>query len=208
MNKKQLILAAAVATLIAPAVSLAEETGFYVAPSLGFIDYEKDRESDPKIGGELEDDLIWSLGFGYRFDSPWAVEAVYKFGESEILSTFPKTDVEFRALHLDALYHIENDTRLQPYVAFGIGHLDGESDGSPLTKHENNLNAGGGFKYQLNDCIAARSDFRVFRASDDAHIDLVFSLGLQLTLGTRGGQCALVDGDSSGYAAAAAPAEA
>ena len=83
MNKIYFTAAVAAVALAQSSISVAEDSGFMVTPSIGFFDYEDDRVEAPAITGELDDDFFGSLGLGYRFANPWAVELVYKYGETE-----------------------------------------------------------------------------------------------------------------------------
>lgn len=176
--KKTVGVAALATTILAlPAISLGEESGLTLTPSIGYFDYENDRSF------EIKDDAFGSLGLGYRFDNPWQLELVYKYGESEIKGT--DTDVDYHGWHLDGLYHLTSGDRLTPYLAIGAGYVEAEADmaGVGSTAYESNLNAGAGIKYALNDWSSLRTDLRAFRDFDDDNVDLAVSLGLQFLLG-------------------------
>ncbi|MGB5325491.1 MAG: OmpA family protein, partial [Pseudomonadales bacterium] len=171
--------------------------------SVGFMDYEDDRVKDPALGVEFDDDLFGSIGLGYRFDNPWGIELVYNYGEAD---TDPKstTDITYQGIHLDGLYHFDNDSNVTPYLAFGGGYVENELDDgtASTTPDETNLNAGGGVKIALNDLLSLRGDLRAFREFDEHHVDLAASIGLQFLFGGKNaGRAAIA---SAGVAAAAA----
>ena len=182
MNKKYLIAAFAATAMVLSGASIAEDSGFMITPSIGMFDYEDDRINDPVRPAELDHDLFGSLGVGYRFNSPWALELVYKYGETETTTATP-SDVDYQGIHVDGLYHFDNDSRITPYLAFGGGYAETEADDTSKTIDETNLNAGGGFKFALNDLLSLRADLRAFREFDEHYVDLAASLGLQFLFG-------------------------
>ena len=196
MNKIYFTAAVAAVALAQSSISVAEDSGFMVTPSIGFFDYEDDRIEAPVITGELDDDLFGSLGLGYRFANPWAVELVYKYGETETKTT--SVDVKYQGVHLDGLYHFDNDSNLTPYLAFGAGYAELESDANSKDVDETNLNAGGGVKFALNDLLSLRADLRAFRDFDEKNIDVAASLGLQFLFGGEKPAVTAVDGDADG----------
>ncbi|MGB5324774.1 MAG: porin family protein, partial [Pseudomonadales bacterium] len=174
MNKRKIYAAVFAAATILPSVAMAEGSGFTITPSVGFMDYEDDRNTDPDSpvpGKELDDDLFGSIGLGYRFDSPWGIELVYQYAETETDENAPTIDVNYQGVHLDGLYHFDNDSNITPYLAFGGGWAEVENDATSGTNDETNLNAGGGVKIALNDLLSLRGDLRAFREFDEHHVD-------------------------------------
>lgn len=215
MNKTRIYAAVLAAATALPAAVLAERSGFTVTPSVGFMDYEDDRSMDPAFSGgtpnlggaEIDDDLFGSLGLGYRFASPWGIELVYKYGEAD---TDPKSpvDVTYQGVHLDGLYHFDNDSNVTPYLAFGGGYVEAEleSGSTSITPDETNLNAGGGLKIALSDLLSLRADLRAFREFDEHHVDVAASLGLQFLFGGKDSGRAAAASAAAASAAAAKPA--
>ncbi len=138
MNKKYLIAAFAATAMVLSGASIAEDSGFMITPSIGMFDYEDDRINDPVRPAELDHDLFGSLGVGYRFNSPWALELVYKYGETETTTATP-SDVDYQGIHVDGLYHFDNDSRITPYLAFGGGYAETEADDTSKTIDETNV---------------------------------------------------------------------
>ncbi|MEP2619231.1 MAG: OmpA family protein [Marinomonas sp.] len=148
-----------------------QQSGFTVTPSIVFYNMDSDRDT--------KDDEAYSLGLGYQFDNPWAVEFVYLNADSELSNS--NTDIDVDQYRLDALYHLptNHSLNLTPYLAAGVGTADFSN---PSTNNAQ-FNAGGGLKYALNDNLALRADFRLLNDVEDDHIDHMTSVGLQMTFG-------------------------
>ncbi|BFM49912.1 OmpA family protein [Marinomonas sp. THO17] len=169
--KRTMISSLVAAASFSSAAFAQPQSGFTLTPSIGHYDMDKDRDE--------ENDTAYSLGFGYQFDNPWAVEFVYLNADTKSAQTGNKVDLD--QYRLDALYHLPNVSRykLIPYLAAGVGTTDFSSN------PDNNLdiNAGGGLKYALTDTLALRADFRLVNDVEDHHLDRVSTLGLQMTFG-------------------------
>jgi len=172
---KRTLISSLVAAASFSSVALAQpQPGFTITPSIGHYDMDNDRDE--------ENDTAYSLGLGYQFDNPWAVEFVYLNADTESAQTGDKVDVD--QYRLDGLYHLPNVSRynLTPYLAAGVGTTDFSSN--PDNNVE--INAGGGLKYAINDSLALRADFRLVNDVEDHHVDKVSSIGLQMTFGHKG----------------------
>ncbi|KZN13878.1 OmpA family protein [Marinomonas sp. TW1] len=172
---KRTLISSLVAAASFSSIALAQpQSGFTITPSIGHYDMDNDRDE--------ENDTAYSLGLGYQFDNPWAVEFVYLNADTESAQTGNKVDVD--QYRLDGLYHLPNVSRynLTPYLAAGVGTTDFS------TNADNNveINAGGGLKYAINDSLALRADFRLVNDVEDHHVDKVSSIGLQMTFGHKG----------------------
>lgn len=152
-------------------LALAQQAGFTITPSIGYYNMDDDRDT--------KDDEAYSLGLGYQFDNPWAVEFVYLNADTSLSSS--STDVDVDQYRLDALYHLPTNysLNLTPYLAAGIG----AADFSEPSTNNTQLNAGGGVKYALNDSLSLRADFRLLNDVEDNHVDHMTSVGLQMTFG-------------------------
>ncbi|ETX12349.1 flagellar motor protein MotB [Marinomonas ushuaiensis DSM 15871] len=148
-----------------------QQAGFTITPSIGYYNMDDDRNT--------KDDEAYSLGLGYQFNNPWALEFVYVNADTSFSSS--NTDVDVDQYRLDALYHLptSNSTNLTPYLAAGIGKADFSNPSANNTQ----LNAGGGVKYALNDSLSLRADFRLLNDQEDHHLDHMTSVGLQMTFG-------------------------
>lgn len=153
--------------------ALAEDSGFTLTPAVNYIDFDSDRSLDEEVFG--------SIGLGYRFASPWQLELVYGQGEAETKTG--NVDVDFKTLHLDALYHFGEQDAVTPYLVAGAGHVDYDSDVAGGDDKESNINAGAGIKFGLSDMFALRTDLRAYRDFEHENIDFVASLGLQVLFG-------------------------
>ena len=170
--RKRTIVGGIIAASSISTVALAAPTeGFTISPSIGYYDFDSDRDTD--------NDAAYSLGLGYQFDNPWAVEFTYLNADSEKNGQ----DVGVDEYRLDGLYHFSefSNTSITPYVAAGVGIAD-FSDASDSTNAF--VNAGGGLKYAINDALSLRADFRLIKDVEDNHLDNLTSLGVTYTFGT------------------------
>lgn len=178
-----IIAASSISTL-----ALAAPTeGFTISPSIGYYNFDNDRKTD--------NDTAYSLGLGYQFNSPWAVEFNYLNADSK--KSGQKVGVnEYR---LDGLYSLPEfkNTNLTPYLAAGVGTADFSK-----ASDSNNafVNAGGGVKYAINDALALRADFRLVKDVEDNHLDNITTVGVQYTFGTSHKSAASDNSDSDAYA--------
>lgn len=162
-----------------------QQEGFTLTPSIGYYNMDDDRD--------IKDDKAYSLGLGYQFNNPWAVEFVYLNADTERSSSGSNVDVD--QYRLDGLYHLPTirSANLTPYLAAGVGTTDFGNSSS----HNNiQLNAGGGLKYAVNDTVSLRADFRLVDDVEDHHLDNITSLGVQMTFGRPAARTA---SDDSGY---------
>ncbi|NLW03820.1 MAG: OmpA family protein [Pseudomonadaceae bacterium] len=159
--------------VVASSITLAQAqpaTGFTLAPSVGYYNFDSDRG--------VKDEVAYSLGLGYQFSNPWAVEFVYLNANSENKAT--RADIDVDQFRVDALYHLTSGSKLTPYLAAGVGIID-------FSAGPNNaiVNAGVGVKYAFNDLVSLRGDFRLIDDVEDSEIDTVTTLGLHFLFGTK-----------------------
>lgn len=154
------------------ATTLADEIpGVTVSPMLGYT-FLKD---------DIENAGHWSLGLGYQFNNPWAVEFMYSDLSTDI--TNQAVDLDFTRWQIDGLYHTEQIGDIRPYFAFGVGEADydfsnGQSDSDPL------FNVGVGAKYALGESnTSLRGDFRLLNGGGRNQASIAMSLGIQHVFG-------------------------
>lgn len=164
-NKRTLIVCLIAASSAAQAQP---EEGFTVAPSIGYYNMDNHRG--------IENDTALSLGLGYQFGNPWAVEFVYVNADSE--TSAGGSSIDANQFRLDGLYHLTERNQFTPYLAAGVGTTD-------LSPGNNNalINAGGGVKYALNDALSLRGDFRLIRDVEDHELDNLTTIGLHFVFG-------------------------
>ncbi|QUX94141.1 flagellar motor protein MotB [Marinomonas sp. CT5] len=168
---KRTLLSSIIAASSLSTLALAQQQeGFTITPSIGYYNMDSDRDT--------KDDKAYSLGLGYQFNNPWAVEFVYLNADSKQNGA----DVDVDQYRLDGLYHLPNISTLNltPYLAAGVGTADFSNGGNNNTQ----VNAGGGLKYAINDTVSLRADFRLVDDVEDHHLDNVTSLGVQMTFGS------------------------
>ncbi len=148
--------------------------GAYIVPSLGYLSFDSETN--------LEDEAAWSLGAGYQFDSPWAVELVYLASDTE--SELAAVDIDYQHYRLDALYHFAGGDNWSPFAVAGIGEGSLEADGGDkVDQTESNLGIGVlGF---FADNWAVRSDLRAVFPMDQEQVHGLFNIGLSYFFGSR-----------------------
>lgn len=187
-NSSTLFNAVLLASLLPLSATAEENSGFTLTPSLGYFMFDEDRQ--------LEDDAFASLGLGYRFDSPWELEAVYAAANTE---NEAGVDSDFRQYRLDGLYHLESDGKLTPYLAAGYAYNDFENKaGNDDTR--STVNGGGGVNYSINENASIRGDIRAFlEPGQSVVLDLAFSLGLRYAFAEKAAPAPVIgDGDNDG----------
>ena len=126
-----------------------DHSGFTISPMLGYYNFDADRE--------VKDEPLFSLGLGYQFNSPWAVEFIYVGARTQ--DSRRDVDVDFDQYHLDGIYNFNRNGDFQTYLAAGIGESEYERRRSDHV--ETNINVGGGLKYFLSPKLSMRGDLRL-----------------------------------------------
>ena len=149
-----------------------DHSGFTISPMLGYYNFDSDRN--------VKDEYLYSIGLGYQFNSPWAVEFVYLGSRSE-RSRGGDYDIDLDQIRLDGLYHFNRNGNFQPYLAAGIG--ESEFTRRSADHVETNLNFGGGAKYFLSPKLSMRGDVRMISSLDEEQVDMAVSVGLHYAFG-------------------------
>ena len=160
--------------LIAAPQLHAEKQGVYLFPAAGFYHFAT-RED------ELDEGAFFSLGLGYQFNDSWSTELTYLGMDTEAPGD---QDVEMRQVRLDALYHLERNGRIQPFMAIGLGENEFEANGQSI--EDTQLNLGTGIKVFFNDRISWRTDFRLINSLDYEEFDVALSTGVEFFFGRVG----------------------
>ncbi len=166
MKKVRQLLAAIAISALTVHVA-AEEPGITINGGVGFMEFDD--------GRALDNDYLWTIGAGYRFDNPFAIEVAYLSANANGTDTSP--DADHDQWRVDGLFHLGADSGyLTPFLSAGIGN--GTFDYSVREDDETIINFGVGAKYALTDTMAFRSDLKLFRGSDtdDNDVALIFSL--------------------------------
>jgi OOP family OmpA-OmpF porin len=166
--------------LIVPALALATSAALaddhsghmYLNPALGYQDFDSDRN--------LDEEELMSLGFGYRYDSNWAMEFRVLASEPEIEGT--NADIDLLQYNWSALYHLGKTGNFDPFLAFGIGHADFDANGAD--NKDTQLNAGLGFLYHFAERWSFRTEARGL-VSDSSDTDSMILAGVQYAFGQK-----------------------
>ena len=168
MSISQIILRPATVALLiifAIAAQAEEKTGVTISPMVGATNF------DEGIG----EDLHWSLGLGYQFNNPLAIEFVYSEADADNDRT--GADLDFTRWHVNGLYHLNKIGGYRPYITLGAGR--GEYDFSAGTRDTETLvNVGLGVKYEFAENTSLRSEFKFFNGNDLDVAEYAFSIGL------------------------------
>lgn len=184
-KKKTLNLLITAALLGVAANATAERAGMWdISPMIGQHDFSGDQ--DLERGNSL------GLWIGHHIDEQWAVEMAYSTLNSESSNT--NMDVDGSMLRLDALYHINQNDALTPYLAAGLGRIKLEPDGGS-SNTESLINVGGGIKYAFNEALSARADLRFIRADDENNTALM--VGINYLFGAKTAPI-MMDSDGDG----------
>lgn len=157
--------------LCAMSISAAEEPGATITPGVGLAFFGSDRN--------LDNDNLFSLRGGYRFDSPWAIELGYLTSDPDVDTGVGGADIS--AWHLDGLYHFGDRDMISPFLSFGVGK--GEADYGAIDVDESMLNLGVGAKYFFAERTALRTDVKLFRGSDTGDLDIGLIVSLHHNFG-------------------------
>lgn len=163
-------LVVALSLLCAFAVAADERPGgFTLYPHVGM-----------SMGSDIKNSTHHGLGVGYRFNSPWAIEAVYQGVGSEA----DKAKVDVEAWRIDGLYHMETSGKWEPYVSMGAGGAKYRYDFLP-DRDAVVVNAGFGTKWAMSERTSWRADLRLVHGSDANEVSTIFSFGIQHRFGKR-----------------------
>lgn len=147
------------------------QSGFTVSGMTGHYEF------DNKL--ELDGSPFGSIGLGYKFANPWALELAYLTTSTEFSNN--GTDLDLEQVRLDVLYHFPRQGKAQPYLVAGAGNqtLDtGES------WDNTSLNVGFGLNYFITDGLSVRGDLRLFNDVDYEDTNYGMGLGLRYLFGT------------------------
>lgn len=199
MAKRMMALMATMtvsATLLLAAVpASAQENNqahrWHISVMGGGIDFEGDEP--------LDDALLGALALGYDISPRWTLEGVLAFCP-ELESSYRRdwatgerisrlgeaagsdlTETSALRFALDGLLHLAPGSRIDPYLAAGLGLAVYEHDFDE--RYEPLLRAGGGLFANLSDRWALRLDSRAVITGTDTEFNLVTTAGLVFSFG-------------------------
>ena len=121
---------------------------------------------------ELDDDVTYGLRYTYNFTNAWGLEvSLGNTASSATKLAGGDIDLDLTTLDVDAVWHIDTGSRLQPYVLGGVGYAAADLD-SPIIGTVNGqavsldddegftVNAGVGAKYFITDNFLVRLEAR------------------------------------------------
>ncbi|MGC1509583.1 OmpA family protein [Ketobacter sp. MCCC 1A13808] len=172
---KRLALSVSMCMLAATAAAENKEGQYVINPAYVYEHFDDDRYVDDSEG--------FGIGLEYRFGPHWATEIAVFQTEAEVSDN--GTDVDLTQVRLDGLYYFLKDGVLQPYLGFGVGHGEFDSDIDAFEYGETQLNAGGGVRLNFNEAWSARLDVRAVYSVDEALTDTMTTLGISYAFGGK-----------------------
>jgi OOP family OmpA-OmpF porin len=116
---------------------------------------------------------------GYRFDNPISLELLHMEADHNIRSAAPTGELEAQQTQLNLLYHFHDGATAEPYLSFGIGKIQLETNTSDI--RSNTLNLAAGYKYHFSEHFTFRPELTYRDVSSDG-IDNAFGFNLVLSM--------------------------
>ena len=148
------------------------------SPSVGYVSFDSKRN--------LDDEVFGGMGLGLHFSPSFAALLHYSTLDSELSSTSGSANIDIQKYHIDGMYFFNAESRWRPYVVFGYGQIDFDSD-KGNDSDENNVNSGIGLYYRVTPKWSIRTDVRNFYSLDDSYNDQTFmmTVGYRIDEGER-----------------------
>ena len=141
-----------------------------VSPVIGGYVFEGSQHFDhrPLYGGRI----------GYDFTKYIGVEGLFEYVRTNYRPT--DTAMDFYGYRAEGLFYLLPDSKLVPYLAFGIG---GVTFNYPDKHRHLSLGYGAGLKYFLTDWLALRADLRYVVTENPFYNNLEYAVGLTFYFG-------------------------
>ncbi len=179
-----------VPSMLMSAIVSADDHRWEASAGLGYQFFDSERD--------LDDSSVVNLGVGYVLDEHWTLEALLTDFETELDNS--SVDFDGRQYRLDALYHLSERDKWQPYLVLGVGEQELDPDHFSAAK-ETLVNLGVGVKRQLSDKWQLRGDARAFHSLDEEHTDYGLNLAVNYMFGASlKAAKAVLDEDKDGVA--------
>lgn len=197
---KKLIVAAGVACGIAasafmqPAVA---DVPLTINAGYGYWSFDKDRN--------LEDEGTPWAGLEWAFNDTLAVELMGTYGSFDIEDT--NSEVDLGSYQLGLLFYAGSykggPNRVRPYLTFGMGQTDVDSDDfEAYDDTESTVHGGAGLRWMLTPAFGLRFDARGVHSLDESDTDILVTAGLNYYFGDTSVPVVeeepAVDGDEDG----------
>ena len=151
-----------------------DNTGFFIAPSVGYLFVDDDRVFD--------DFTLWGADVGYLFNKNWGVQ-VGGFGLNDSDSG-DVNDADGNLAILEGLYYFNTQQPWKPYLAFGAGRIEFEPDnfGDDV---ESTVNFGAGLQYSISYHWKLRADWRAYQQVDESELHNAIRFGISYFFGHK-----------------------
>jgi OOP family OmpA-OmpF porin len=149
---------------------------------------------------DLDPEAAALFGAERKFNKDWGLELRAFYSDAEHYRGNPNLDQEVLGASLDVLRYFSNDSKVTPYLAGGMGEVHSNPATGPYDE-QTQLNAGGGFRFALDDTWSVRTDARYIYGTDNETADGILSVGLSYAFGGTSAPMpapAPVVGDSDG----------
>ncbi|MEM1113312.1 MAG: OmpW family outer membrane protein [Pseudomonadota bacterium] len=178
---RPLTIATLAASVLLPASTLAEDSGWYLRAHGGISELgDTDGEGrgidglDGSVDVETDSGFFAGAAAGYRYSPRWSVEIAweYRSNDAETVApggnVYPDGNYASNTLFLNGMYHFDARGRWDPYVGAGIGwqqeiDIDLEGLGAELSYSGDDsfgLQLFGGVNYQLSERWALNGELR------------------------------------------------
>jgi opacity protein-like surface antigen len=196
--RKHLYSFFAITSLLASASALAQDNDAYeeedpylafeITPFGGFRGGGNFDVANSSGDVDVESKNSFSLGLAYRIDAGQQYEFLYSRQETQLESnpTFGQLDLNVEYLHLGGTVITNEERRVKPYIAGGLGVTRFTSDTAGSSEETNfSLNFGAGLRIPFNDHFSLRLEARGYLTFLDTQSAIFCASG------SSGGACAI-----------------
>lgn len=174
------------ATLIMASCIPVANAGVTISPMVGQMLFDNDLD--------LDNELFYSLGLGYQFDSPFGIELGYLASNPDFSNSDGDMDIE--DIRLDFLYNFNHRGDVVPYLLVGGGNQNYQY--GPYDYDSSIFNFGGGVKAFITHGLSLRTEIRLINDLDEEQTNYAVGLGLSYEFGRKTGATKAKDSDGDG----------
>ncbi len=201
---KKLIVAAGLACGIAGSAfmqSAVADVPLTINAGYGYFSFDNDRS--------LEDDGTPWAGLEWAFNDTLAVELMGTYGSFDVEDT--NGEVDLGSYQLGLLFYAGSykggPNRVRPYLTFGMGQMDIDSDDfEEYDDTESTVHGGAGLRWMITPAFGMRFDARALHSLDESDTDILLTAGLNYyfgdttddSIGAAGAATSTMDGDEDG----------
>ena len=163
-----------VGTVAMPLTAMAEDSEWYINPSLGYAIYDSERDTDQNMRDEGG---IFAVGVERRTGN-WGIELNGSRGD--VHTAVGDDEVDIDRVSVDAIRYFTEDG-VQPYSSLGVGHTS--IDGKTANSGGTHGNLGLGVLIPLNERLAVRTGVKYIYDFDGEYDDGQATVGFSWKVG-------------------------